>query len=81
MKMTTAIRPTFFSAGTDLPTPPSLQGFRSAQSQAAQASRALGLFDIHDSEGHAPEILCRIMLGVCLAYTFIVCLIQLAAAS
>ncbi len=81
MKLTTAIQTPFFSAGTDLPTPPHFQGFGWARSQAAQESRASGRFDIQDAEGRAPEILCRIMLGLCLAYTFVVCLIQLAAAS
>jgi hypothetical protein len=77
MKMTNAIQTPFFSAGTDLPTPTRFEGFQSAQDESHTFSR----FDIRDAEGRAPEILCRVMLGLCLAYTFIVCLIQLAAAS
>jgi hypothetical protein len=36
-------------------------------------------FDIHDADGYVPEIVCRVMLGLCVAFTFVECLIQLAA--
>jgi hypothetical protein len=71
MKMTTAIQTPFFSAGIALPTPPRFTGTR-------PAARTVGRFDIHDAEGFVPEIICRVVLGLCAAFTFFVCLMQLA---
>ena len=72
MKMTTAIQTSFFSAGLALPTPPRSRGTRPAREIA-------GCFDIHDAEGFVPEIICRVMLGLCAAFAFCVCFAQLAA--
>jgi hypothetical protein len=79
MKMNNAIQTPFFSAGLALPTPPRFEGAR--RPAAEMAAHTGGYFDIHDAEGYVPEIICRVILGLCAGFTFVVCLIQLAAAS
>ena len=80
MKATDSIHNPFITAGLTLPKPPRFEGFGSNPRHARQPNvHAPGRFDVTDAEGRLPEIVCRIMLGLCLAYTFVVCLIQLAA--
>jgi hypothetical protein len=80
MKMTNTIQTPFFPASPALPMPPRFEGFGSTRHEApATEMRAGSRFDIQDAEGRVPEIICRVMLGLCLAFTFIECLIQLAA--
>jgi hypothetical protein len=76
MKMTNTIQTPFYSAGLALPTPPRFEG---AGARRPVAEMAGGYFDIHDAEGYVPEIICRVILGLCAGFTCVVCLIQLAA--
>jgi hypothetical protein len=79
MKMINTIQNSLFPTAA-LPTPPQFERSRSNGRDASEsAPRATGRFDIHDSEGYVPEIICRIMLGLCLGYTLVQCAIQLAA--
>jgi hypothetical protein len=80
MKMTATIQTPFFSASTALPAAPRYEGLDSTRREPRETkSPATGRFDIHDADGYVPEIVCRVMLGLCVAFTFVECLIQLAA--
>ncbi len=79
MKMTNAIQTGFFLTHAAVPTPPRWGGFNLAQTEAAAAKpRRADRFDIHDEAGHAPEVICRAMLGLSLAFAFFECFLQLA---
>ena len=80
MKMTSTLPNTFFLTDTAFPTPPDWQEYNPARRDTVDpATRATGRFEIHDTEGYAPEIICRVILGLSLVFAFIECFIQLAA--
>ena len=78
MKMTNSIPHTFLLGNAS--TPPDWNAFRPTTREALNsAPRATGRFDIHDIEGQASEIICRVALGLCLVFAFVQCLVQIAA--
>jgi hypothetical protein len=80
MKMTNYIQSPLFPTTSGLPMPPDFGTSRTAGADTRKAERrARGAFDIHDAEGHMPEILCRVMLGICFLFTLVECAVQLAA--
>jgi hypothetical protein len=81
MKMTHSIQAPFsFSSSIATPQPPRFEGSADTTPRpASETSHGIGRFDIRDAEGYMPEIICRIMLGFCLAFSFVECLIRLAS--